>query len=57
MRIGINTYKKLIILHVILHVKDRFGNSLKYFKYPLAELSERILNPADGLVINLVDVL
>ena len=25
--------------------------------YPLAGLSERILDPADGLVINLVDVL
>ena len=27
------------------------------FCNPLAELSERILDPADGLVINLVDVL
>ena len=30
---------------------------LKNKGYPLAGLSERILDPADGLVINLVDVL
>lgn len=44
---------------VEVNITDQLHNHaiIEYYSYPLAGLSERILDPADGLVINLVDVL
>lgn len=51
------TYCVLKFSLILFFISVVFFTFFMILDDPLAELSERILDPADGLVINLVDVL